>query len=54
MNNLSDEPAVQPVLQEMRGRLQRWMEETGDPLLAGPMPAPAGAKVNDVDHISIN
>ncbi len=37
---------------EMRARLDAWMRETDDPLLHGPIPAPAGAVVNDVDGIS--
>ena len=39
-------------LAEMRGRLDRWMKRTADPLLKGPVPAPAGAKVNPADGIS--
>jgi len=31
----------------MRGRLDRWMERTDDPLLRGDVPAPSGAQVND-------
>jgi hypothetical protein len=40
------------VLAEMRGRLDRWMTRTSDPLLKGPVPAPAGAKVNPADGTS--
>ena len=40
------------MLEEMRGRLDGWMKRTADPLLKGPVPAPAGAKVNPVDGIS--
>jgi arylsulfatase A-like enzyme len=46
-HNLAGDPAHAGVLQEMRGRLERWMESTDDPLLDGPVPAPKGAKVND-------
>jgi hypothetical protein len=28
------------------------MEETGDPLLDGPVPAPPGAEYNDADQLS--
>jgi N-sulfoglucosamine sulfohydrolase len=36
----------------MRGRLDAWMKRTDDPLLKGPVKAPAGAKVNPVDGVS--
>jgi hypothetical protein len=45
--NIAKEPAMQPILDEMRNRLARWMQETDDPLFNGPVPAPSGAKVND-------
>ncbi len=51
-NNLADRPEAQPVLEEMRNRLIRWMQETNDPLLNGPVPAPAGAVVNDPNGLS--
>jgi hypothetical protein len=50
--NLADDPDEQAVLEEMRARLFRWMEATDDPLLAGPVPAPPGAMVNDADALS--
>ncbi len=34
------------VLEDMRSRLQRWMEQTDDPLLRGPVAPPPGALVN--------
>jgi arylsulfatase A-like enzyme len=46
------DPEVATVLQDMRGRLEQWMQETHDPLLDGPVPAPTGARVNDVDGLS--
>lgn len=52
MDNLVNEPSTQATLQEMRAHLERWMKETSDPLLHGPVPAPAGAKVNDVNDLS--
>jgi N-sulfoglucosamine sulfohydrolase len=45
-------PALGEVLIDMRSRLERWMQETDDPLLNGPVPAPPGAKVNNVDGMS--
>ena len=51
-HNLADDPSVEPALDEMRGRLDRWMHATDDPLLRGPVPAPPGARVNDPDGLS--
>lgn len=50
--NLAYDPSVADVLEEMRIRLEKWMRETDDPLLYGPVPAPAGAELNDQDQIS--
>jgi arylsulfatase A-like enzyme len=52
--NLAGHPDHADVLDQMRGRLQRWMESTDDPLLDGPVPAPKGAKVNDPAGASPN
>jgi hypothetical protein len=52
-HNVAGEAGVEGVLNEMRGRLDRWMKRTDDPLLAGePVGAPKGARVNDPDGIS--
>jgi arylsulfatase A-like enzyme len=48
-HNLVQDSAKVEVLDEMRSRLQRWMESTDDPLLQGPVIAPPGAQVNDPD-----
>jgi len=40
------------VLADLRGRLDAWMRDTDDPLLAGPVPLPAGAVVNEPDDRS--
>lgn len=40
------------VLTDMRSRLQRWQEATADPILDGPMPVSATARVNDLDAVS--
>ncbi len=45
-HNLVDDPNRAQVLEEMRERLERWMKETEDPLLEGPVEAPAGAFFN--------
>ena len=50
--NVAADPANAATLAEMRGRLERWMRETRDPLLSGKVPAPAGAVVNSPDALS--
>jgi len=51
--NVAADPAMADVLAEMRGRLERWMRDTDDPILEGlPVPAPAGALANDPDGLS--
>ncbi len=50
--NLAADPAAAAALREMRARLDAWMRRTNDPLLAGPVKAPAGAVVNDPDGLS--
>jgi hypothetical protein len=50
--NLAADPSEQAVLEEMRAKLIHWMEETNDPLLAGPITAPEGARANDPDALS--
>jgi arylsulfatase A-like enzyme len=52
MDNRATDPAHAHMLDEMRGRLQRWMRATDDPLLHGPVPAPPGAVTNNPDGIS--
>ncbi|MFT8989282.1 MAG: sulfatase [Gluconobacter albidus] len=47
--NLCHDPQYGDVLREMRKRLRRWMQETQDPLLKGPVAAPVGAVVNPPD-----
>jgi len=52
MHNLVNDPAAAGALAEMRGRLQRWMQETDDPLLSGAISVPPGTLVNDPDGLS--
>jgi arylsulfatase A-like enzyme len=51
-SNRAGDPAAREALADMRARLDRWMRATDDPLLKGPVPAPPGAVVNDIDGIS--
>ncbi len=51
-NSLMDDPRGEEALADMRERLDRWMRETNDPLLSGPVPAPAGGRANDPDGVS--
>ena len=37
---------------ELRGRLEAWMRDTGDPLLAGHVDPPRGVEINDPDQRS--
>jgi N-sulfoglucosamine sulfohydrolase len=52
MDNLAGDPRHAVVLAELGARLDRWMTETNDPLLDGPVPAPAGARINARDDAS--
>jgi hypothetical protein len=47
-------PAAKAALEEMRGRLNRWMQATHDPILRGPIAAPPGAMANDPEGTSPN
>jgi arylsulfatase A-like enzyme len=38
--NLASDPAHAATLADLRARLDRWMRETADPLLSGPLPPP--------------
>lgn len=51
-SNLVGAGRCSAILEDMRGRLDRWMRETGDPLLDGPIEPPPGAMINDPDQIS--
>jgi arylsulfatase A-like enzyme len=51
-SNLANDPALASVQDALRERLDRWMLDTGDPLLEGPVPLPPGARANDPDSRS--
>jgi N-sulfoglucosamine sulfohydrolase len=53
-HNLAEDPRHADILEEMRGRLKKWMYETKDPILDGPVPAPTGAELNTRDQLSAN
>lgn len=50
--NVIDEPEYAEVASDLRERLERWMVETDDPLLDGPVPAPPGARINAQTQVS--
>lgn len=50
--NLANDEKYSHVYETMSLRLREWMEETGDPLLNGPVPFPAGARINLPDSLS--
>jgi arylsulfatase A-like enzyme len=52
--NLALDPEREEQLDEMRARLERWMRETDDPLLAGPVAPLPGAQVNEPWQVSAN
>jgi N-sulfoglucosamine sulfohydrolase len=49
IDNLVDRPACQSIRGELEKRLDAWMEQTGDPLLDGAVPAPVGSYLNNPD-----
>jgi arylsulfatase A-like enzyme len=50
--NLAGRAEFAERLAEMRDRLERWMRETDDPLLDGPISPPPGSLVNEQSQIS--
>jgi len=52
VHNLTGDASKAGTLADMRKRLDTWMRATDDPLLHGPVPAPAGAVANDPEGIS--
>ncbi len=51
-NNLLADPAYADVLSDLRGRLDGWMHDTDDPLLAGHVDPPPGVEINLPDQSS--
>jgi arylsulfatase A-like enzyme len=49
-NNLAKDPDHAEALHEMRQRLLAWQTATNDPLLKGPVPLPAGARMASADE----
>lgn len=49
MTNLASRPEFDTVRARLAQRLERWMVNTRDPLLNGPIPAPPGARVDPPD-----
>ena len=45
-HNLATDPRYAQTLEQMKGRLERWMRATDDPLLEGDIPMPEGARAN--------
>jgi len=48
-NNLAGDATHKATLDEMRKRMDTWMQATNDPLLQGPVKMPPGAVANDPD-----
>lgn len=51
-NNLLADPSYADVLSDLRGRLDGWMHDTDDPLLAGHVDPPPGVEINLPDQSS--
>jgi arylsulfatase A-like enzyme len=50
--NVINEPQYAEIASDLRARLEEWMVLTKDPLLDGPVPAPAGARLNAQGQVS--
>jgi N-sulfoglucosamine sulfohydrolase len=50
--NVIGEPDYADVRADLSGRLHRWMVNTADPLLDGPIDPPPGARINAQDQLS--
>jgi arylsulfatase A-like enzyme len=52
VRNLADDPAYADRLAELRGSLDRWMTESNDPLLEGPIAPAPGTEYNTPEQLS--
>ena len=52
LTNVIGVPSLGTVADEMRGRLNRWMKATDDPLLKGPVQPPEGHTLSDPNGVS--
>jgi N-sulfoglucosamine sulfohydrolase len=50
--NLATDPDYADIRRELADRLERWMHDTDDPLLHGPVTPPPGAELNLPDQVS--
>ena len=50
--NLADDEDYAETLNEMRARLDDWMQRTDDPILRGPVPVPEGTMETNPDNLS--
>lgn len=48
-NNLAGDPRNKAILQDMRGRLDQWMQDTDDPMLAGFVSPPPGTRITPTE-----
>lgn len=51
-DNVVDRPDLAPVVADLRARLDRWMDRTGDPLRDGPVAPAPGTEYNEQDQLS--
>ncbi|MCD6405475.1 MAG: sulfatase [Planctomycetes bacterium] len=50
-HNIAGEERSIPVLEDMRRRLDDWMQRTDDPIVAGPVPLVEGGRTNSLDEV---
>lgn len=51
-NNLAGQPENREILRELRERLEKWMSETNDPILMGPIQIPQNAVITKQSALS--